>query len=141
MIDWKRLFENSRHLYGGSVPLSVYEVPLEDTQWLTIETNKYTFEETDPLKIAIDTLKEQSKSAVLKLENQTRPEEMSSEAMDELFEEIKELVELSNANNIGLARMGGLQALLEIMVAHGDDQVRKNAGQVFNAVTGNNLKV
>ena len=37
--------------------------------------------------------------------------------------------------------MGGLQALLEIMVAHEDDGVRKNAGQVFNAVTGNNLKV
>ena len=37
--------------------------------------------------------------------------------------------------------MGGLQALLEIMVAHEDDEVRKNAGQVFNAVTGNNLKV
>ena len=141
MIDWKRLFENSRHLYGGSVPLSVYEVPPDDTQWIATETNKYTFEETDPLKIAIDTLKEQRTSAVLKLENQARPEEMSSEAMDELFDEIKELVELSNANNIGLARLGGLQALLEIMVAHGDDGVRKNAAQVFNAVTGNNLKV
>ena len=82
MIDWKRLFENSRHLYGGSLPLHVYEVPHEDTQWLTVETNKYTFEETDPLKIAIDTLKEQGTSAVLKLQNQTRPEKMSFEEME-----------------------------------------------------------
>ena len=66
---------------------------------------------------------------------------MTLEELENLFEQIKELVDLSAANNISLARMGGIQALLELMIAHENDEVRKLSGQVFNSVTGNNLNV
>lgn len=52
---------------------------------------------------------------------------MSSEDFEQLFEDIKELVELNAANNLSLANMGGIQALLELIVAHKEDSVRKSA--------------
>ena len=66
---------------------------------------------------------------------------MTSEDFDQLFEDIKELVELNNANNLSLANMGGIQALLELIVAHKEDSVRKSACQLFSSVTANNDKV
>ena len=37
--------------------------------------------------------------------------------------------------------MGGMPVILEIIIAHEDDQVRQAASRVFGTITGNNPKV
>ena len=44
--------------------------------------------------------------------------------MAELYEELTELVELSPRNNINFCLIGGMGALLILIVLHADDEVR-----------------
>ena len=125
MTDWKALFELSSAKYHGKTAAKIYEVTKEDTKWLETTIKQFKFEQSDSLKKAIDQLKEQSQIAKDKLNKKTNANELSVDDFDELFENIKELVELNAANNISLANMGGVQALLELIVAHKEDSVRK----------------
>ena len=68
-------------------------------------------------------------------------DEKSEEEILELFEELTELVEVNSQNKMSLCRMGGLKTLLEMIVAHKHDEVRKAACRVFNTVCSNEEKV
>ena len=95
MTDWKTLFELSSSKYNGKTAAKIYEVTQQDRQWLETTIKQFKFEESDSLKQAVDQLKEQSQIAIEKLRNKENSNEMSSEDFEQLFEDIKELVELN----------------------------------------------
>ena len=51
-------------------------------------------------------------------------EEFSVSEMDELYEELTEVIELSTRNNISFCLIGGMAALLNLIVLHESDEVR-----------------
>ena len=66
---------------------------------------------------------------------------MDEDTIMETYEEVQELVELNTQNNINLCRMGGMSTLLELIVCHPVDAVRKATCRVFTGITANNAKV
>ena len=58
MTEWKRLFAESEHLFGGQKSHNVVEVSEADFFWVTNELKKFNFDEQDELKMAMDALKD-----------------------------------------------------------------------------------
>ena len=50
-------------------------------------------------------------------------------------------MQAASQNNLNFCRMGGMGLLLEMIVTHKDENLRKKAAMVFNTMTGNNDKV
>ena len=59
----------------------------------------------------------------------------------ELFEELSEMLEVSQQCSINICNAGGMSAIVELMLIHEDVGVRKAACSAFNTLTGNNTKV
>ena len=101
--------------------------------------NNHKFDDGDRLKQVVQELTQQTPSS--------GAQKISEEDMQTLFEELSELVAVNAANNFNLCLMGGMVALLEIMVGYTNDlddkgdSIRKQGCLLFNAVTGNNQKV
>ena len=94
---------------------------------------KQTFDDKDRLKQIVGELKQQVPGS--------KAGKKDEEGISELFDELSELVAVNAANNYNICLMGGMTALLQIMVGHDSDDVRKQACQTFSSVTGNNQKV
>ena len=138
-LDWKKLFADTKNKFGGmEIPADMTIVEIDKTG-LEEAMNKQTFEDSDVLKQAVDQLKLQVPSSTA--------DKLNTEEMQSLFEELVDLVSVNASNNWSLCLMGGNLALLEIMVGYsnededGGDSIRKQACQLFNSITGNNLKV
>jgi len=106
--------------------------------------NKVKFDESDGLKQVVDKLAQASEdSKKRRQEGKATDAEDDDivEAVTELLEELTELVEVNSANSKNLCHMGGMATLLELMVAHDEEQVRKSASRVFGTITSNNAKI
>ena len=97
--------------------------------------NAVKFDDVDNLKIAIDKIKAQSSDILAKLSDpNSDKEEYDEEWYNKEFEEIRECIEVSTVNGMNICRMGGIRALMILMVAHSSDEIRKQACSIWNQV-------
>ena len=50
-------------------------------------------------------------------------------------------MEVNSASNLNLCFMGGMRSLIDVIIMHESNKVRKAACRVFNLVTSNNQAV
>ena len=124
-LNWKGAFDNTQKDYKLTSDIKPIEVPEEDVKWTTEQINKYTFDDTDPLKEFVTTI-----------QNKTNGDDELATA----FEDITELFETNAASHMNFCRMGGVTTLLEISVTHKSPATRSAACRVFTALTSNNPK-
>ena len=68
MINWKRLFEISKHQYGGHVPSTVVELTPEDQKWIDTQLKQFQFDDQDRLKGVVLQLGEIAATVMQRLE-------------------------------------------------------------------------
>ena len=51
------------------------------------------------------------------------------------------MMEVQARNSLNICRMGGMTSLLELVVLHENDQIRKSVGGAINQATANNKEV
>ena len=66
---------------------------------------------------------------------------LSADELLEVFEETEDLMKADPANNLNFCQIDGMAALLQLIIGHKDDQVRKAACALFNSTTCGNAKV
>ena len=89
------------------------------------------------MKLCIEKVKVEADIVMKRLDQ----DPMNGDDLLIVFDEIIELTELNQQNNINLCRMGGIVALLELILAHPEDSVRMACGRIFSNVNSNNLRV
>ena len=100
---------------------------------------KYKFDDADRVKQLIGFIKTQSDAVYERLEGNE-----SGHKTKEILEAQKELLDLIEENTLNhrnICNMGGMSALLILIVAHEDDEVRQGCCRIFNTITANNPRV
>jgi len=129
--DWCKIFRRSRSFYNNLRPAVISEPTLKDITWLEKDMNSVHFDDVDPLKQCVDKLKFQTHLTIKALPRKNSDlnmnasrismslgEPINQEDYVAMFEELNEFVETTNQNSISICRMGGMKAILEIIIVH-----------------------
>ena len=128
-IDWLSIYE-------GVDSRTVVKIDRCDENWLDAETTQYKFDDEDPLKQHVTTVKKAGWHVLGK-----GGEDVDEDDLKTAFDEIKDLSELSAVNNINLCRMGGMAAVMSLIVKHSSDEIRTLAARLFASMTSNEKKI
>ena len=130
------------------MPVSVIHVAQVDKDEMLRQTNAVKFDDEDAIKQLTQKLIEQSQATmnVLRKQYQLAQEECAAEEMVELAlmqstDDLMELIDNTPDCHIQMCYLGGMEALLTLMIAHQSEKVRKNLTRIFIRICNNNAKV
>ena len=87
--------------------------------------NEYKFDAEESLTKKVNSLIFQSQLWFSRIDGEKLAgKEFSADEMNELHEKLTEVIELSTRNNISFCLIGGMAALLNLIVLHENDEVR-----------------
>ena len=124
MVEWKELFEQTNDYFGAMVTPRCMNISAQDRAQVEY-IQKYKFDDQDPVKQLVTTIKSKSEEMKQRIRSGNRQEQAGDkDEIIELFEELGETLEISNQNCINVCHMGGLNAILEMIVVHEISDVR-----------------
>jgi len=111
-IDWQAI-------YSDVDQKKIFKMDNQAEIWLNNATTEFKFDKEDALVGFVDTLKQVGWHVLGK-----GGSDCGDDALGKTIEEIRKLLELSAQNVINMCRMGGMTALLAIMVKHPFNTIR-----------------
>jgi len=112
-----------------------------DRKWLQEVMEAYTFNDADRLKEICEEMRKDVDSNFTFLDGApAEGETLEYKKTLDLLDECQELVEMHERNNLNLAILGGLNSIIQYILRHPDDEVRKIACNTFSQVVQNNAE-
>ena len=148
MVDWTELFMVTSKQFGDLIPVSVIQVAQADKDEMLRQTNSVQFDDEDVIKQLTQKLIEQSQATmnVLRKQYQIAQVESAAEVMTELdlmksLDDLIEIIDNTQDCHVQMCTLGGMEALLTLMIAHQSEKIRKHLTRIFIRICNNNPKV